>query len=637
MSDLKGDHVDILLVGAETRNPLPDYHNISSFCHDSTERMQNPSVKMIQFLKEPFVGAGDVMDALIIAIDSINEHVKHYKYSRHIYLFTDASNTIQMDDFDVVKDQIISKDIRYVLCGFDFGTSSPTSQKALNEQFLMQFVANDNCDFYPGDEAFKQALKPLKKNTKPRTLFRGDLILGHLEIPIWIYPKTMEAKLPTAKKWSLLADRVPPAIRDETFGQVLAQKAYTVVKDEDEIEVDAQDTIMAHRYGKSLIPYDEQDSLAGKMSTVKEMQCLGFIQQSKIPRHYFMGNVAAVVGSETDTQAQQRITALAAAMYEVNAAAIVRYCRITDAEPKMGALIYNPKGYLYFVQLPYENDKRHFKFQDLEFLTRDNVQTSPRKKSKLDTRTGSSRAAAEAIDNLINAMDLDNLYSNLISRPAYEPKNMYNQAISNLYANLCKKVLGDRAISISNDLEPAKVEESISSAISNCFHIVKTAAIEKGNLFQQEEEEVSEARHLINPFQVGVTSISTVNPVEDLEAMIKTDENLATQAFAQMGQVIEQLVQESFGTSLYPKALECVKSLRKHCILLDFKSYNSWLTNFKQISKADFWGLLSEAESLISKKEVAQSDVHVQQSHQFIQKTAPTLVEDEPDLLSLLD
>lgn len=64
-----------------------------------------------------------------------------------------------------------------------------------------------------------------------------------------------------------------------------------------------------------------------------------------------MSNILAVVPDPSSNVASAQLSSLAAAMQDLNQVAIVRYVRTDNSSPRLGALVPNAKGYLYFTQV----------------------------------------------------------------------------------------------------------------------------------------------------------------------------------------------------------------------------------------------------------------------------------------------
>lgn len=118
----KGDQVDILLTGtAETCNMCynegeDSYQNVWSFCHSkqTDAPMIMPSIEMLRLLERAEQlpkSEADVVDGIIVAIQTIIAHTKHYKYQKSILLFTDASKPIDDSGIDDIKQELSNQGI----------------------------------------------------------------------------------------------------------------------------------------------------------------------------------------------------------------------------------------------------------------------------------------------------------------------------------------------------------------------------------------------------------------------------------------------------------------------------------------------------------------------------------------------
>jgi ATP-dependent DNA helicase 2 subunit 2 len=167
------------------------------------------------------------------------------------------------------------------------------------------------------------------KNVHPTPVFRGDLNLGDvvqhphqsLVVPVFMYARTYEAKLPTAKKWSALSETQT----DEKFlthdvGKEVAYKikgSSNPVSNEDASadsyangsaeastsasasaptqastsaptsasaagQITYEDLERAYPFGKSLVVITEEDEKFMKLSTKAGLFILGFVSADKV-------------------------------------------------------------------------------------------------------------------------------------------------------------------------------------------------------------------------------------------------------------------------------------------------------------------------------------------------------------------
>ncbi len=63
-------------------------------------------LKMVNDLECTSTSSADIADALILALHELNQHVKHYKFSKRIYILTDGAKEINTADNSVIQEQI---------------------------------------------------------------------------------------------------------------------------------------------------------------------------------------------------------------------------------------------------------------------------------------------------------------------------------------------------------------------------------------------------------------------------------------------------------------------------------------------------------------------------------------------------
>ncbi|KAJ3279068.1 X-ray repair cross-complementing protein 5 [Borealophlyctis nickersoniae] len=502
----KTDLIALLLVGtAETHNVLAQdgqYENISAYDGpvEEDKYLYMPDMDLMKFVDagaEKGEAVGDVMDGIIVALHMLDLHCKKLKWTKKVYLFTNADNVIDHEGADAVVEKAKEMDVQFSLMGYEFDDAErgvkyenksklKLRMKKANEEFLRTFTAHLDGQFFEGSEAAEALERFRSKQVKPVTLFRENLTLGDpeahpdacLQIPVWAYNKTTELKLPSAKKWSALSEQIPEGERQPaTYGGVDMNRTYKLAqldadaggdgKDDDE-EIDEEETIKAYRYGKTLVPFSRMDEEQMKLGTEKGMSILGFVKLEQVPRHAFMANVLAVIPEPDNPRAGRMFNALMAALDTKASGAIVRYVRTRDAGPKIGVLAPSPKGWGLFAQLPFAEDVRLYSFPPLDHLVAaagitsssatvstmsqfgSMISTASRasgKKSKLDARTGTPEETVQRLDAFIDAMDLmepeherenlddprDDLY--------FKPKDVFNPGYQRLYQCIAHRAL----------------------------------------------------------------------------------------------------------------------------------------------------------------------------------------------------
>jgi hypothetical protein len=210
-----------------------------------------------------------------------------------------------------------------------------------------------------------------------------------------------------------------------------------------------------------------------------------------------MSNVMLVVPEPMNLRGLESFSALLAALREKNYGALIRYCRIRDAAPKLGVMVCSPKGQGLFCQIPYKEDIRDYSFSVVDpLLYNDKAPLIPekhlrpdgtRKKLKLDNRQVSSTEAKAALANFVDSMSLAGIISTEDeSKDAYQPKEVFNPLAQRLGTWLQHRVLhpGDKQFpetdaAVMQGITPLpglleKAEKSI-QAVKSAFEIKKGA------------------------------------------------------------------------------------------------------------------------------------------------------------------
>ena len=171
--------------------------------------------------------------------------------------------------------------------------------QAANESTLRSFVDEADGLVFEGSEADFLLDQLRAKSVRPSKI-AIPLSLGDpdthpessLSLTVHVYTKTMELKIPSAKKFSGVAEQLPEDQRSgEMFGGVDILRKYQLVQpdaddnvggDEEGHEIDVEETIKAYRYGKTLVPFSEEDEAAMKLRTEKGLAILGFVKMTKV-------------------------------------------------------------------------------------------------------------------------------------------------------------------------------------------------------------------------------------------------------------------------------------------------------------------------------------------------------------------
>ena len=239
-------------------------------------------------------------------------------------------------------------------------------------KFTRELLAGTDSELYTADEAMQVFQQVRKKKVAATTLFRGALELGeHFAIPISMYARTSEMKLPSAKKVFVAPDgRKMESAREFHYRIMHA----TADDNNDETEtaggqlgpvIDKEDLARAYPYGKSMVPVTETDEQMMERPEAKGMKLIGFYPADAVPRDHMMSNLMAVHSPD----APELFAVFVHAMIDAQVVALVRYCRTANAAPKRAILIPVVKEgkyqCCYFVQIPYRDDVRLYQFAPL--------------------------------------------------------------------------------------------------------------------------------------------------------------------------------------------------------------------------------------------------------------------------------
>jgi ATP-dependent DNA helicase 2 subunit 2 len=222
----------------------------------------------------------------------------------------------------------------------------------LNASTVNDFIQTVNGQMFDISVALDYLEKPHAKIVRPVTVFRGNLTLGDTEespdtslsIAVHVFNKVTEFKVPSAKKRNPRTVEGP--VPDHS---ILMEREYVYKQTDEELdeappELSKDDLVRAYAFGRKLIPCYPEDEEAWKLKTEKGLCILGFIDLSDLPRHDLTGGILLVVPEPYNVRALESFSVLMAGLREKNAGALVRYCRIKDATPKLGIMICSPKG-----------------------------------------------------------------------------------------------------------------------------------------------------------------------------------------------------------------------------------------------------------------------------------------------------
>jgi ATP-dependent DNA helicase 2 subunit 2 len=177
--------------------------------------------------------------------------------------------------------------------------------------------------------------------------------------------------------------------------------------------LEKEDLVKAYRYGKTMVPIAPVDEEMMKLESEKSLLILGFYTMKAVPRSHFMSNVLTVIPAPDDPASIGQFCALVGSLVNTQSVAIARYCRINNADPKLGILWPSIKFQegesaekyrcLYFMQTPFAEDVRLYSFPALPLGTSADIRVSAALK-----KLAPSPEQLEIAENLINSFNLSN-------------------------------------------------------------------------------------------------------------------------------------------------------------------------------------------------------------------------------------
>jgi len=369
-----------------------------------------------------------------------------------------------------------------------------------------------------------------------------------------------------------------------------------------------------------------------------------------------MGTVEIVVALKNDDVAALALSSIIHALAETNSVAIARYVKKDGSPPRLVVLTPTIKTdfeALYLNILPFSEDIRQYQFVSL--FT--NV-----KKEYIPTKE-----QLDITEKLIRDMDIKNFEDNGENKELINLKETPNPIVQNFFKVINKKVL------YPEEYDPKEIK--LDQSISNYLTLNSTILSKSQDSFEKYKElfpltqkfeekkptrkfwsesylteelkldsyvktndktQNSDKMTLESLITGGVSSVKSINPVEDFNAIFKRrDVDLINKAITEMIDQILKLINESVRDTLYPKAIECIRALRYGCIIEEEpEDFNIFLrklkSQFKEHKKNDFWKLIvDEGISLINKDECEISDSSVTESRKFLQDNIDVVIEQE--------
>jgi ATP-dependent DNA helicase 2 subunit 2 len=615
----KTDLFGIITYATQTKNAL---HNAGTDYQGVTVAfpLETANLEMLKFLtnlkhsEEP----ADFMDALIVGVHHLMESTtskstgKPLKYDRDIVLITDAERDFPMGEAQQVAEKIDQDDINLNIVCMDDNLAEKSPGKIKNETLLKQLADAAGGSYASHTDALQVVSGFHKRLVNPSCVFRGSISFGSMASDLFVqcFNKTSEEKIPSAKRVSALGTRT---------GAISTSKTYSVVqRSEDnagqELIIPKDELIRTQRYGQKLIPMSEADEEAQKLETTKGLIILGFVDQAEVGRHLFLNNTVLVKPEKGSQQAQLGVAGLAISLHKDRRVALVRYVARDLTRPRIGILyphVTDDATSLMFVQLPFADDVREFKFDKLEDVLLEPSQRKTGKRHRLDHRAVPSTELNKRMDAWIESMDLMEAKD---GEEAYQIKDIYNPKYHRVFDAVFQRAVDPTSPipSASRFMEcmqpiPKVLERSQPhlDLVKSSFQGVRRPVKQGAKRMQIADTELPQFRAVEQQMTVGTT-----DPIGDFYKMVqRRDADFVGDACRQMQTAIMALVDHLLGPRAGPVGQvgtnKILDSLR---VLRDVSgeegedvSFNEWMqrdVKVKLLGGTDqevaFWRLMKE-------------------------------------------
>ncbi|MBA0831655.1 hypothetical protein Goarm_016106 [Gossypium armourianum] len=599
-----------------------------------------------------------VLDAIVVGMDMLIKKYKDlHKGKKRLCLITNAIHPIK-DSFEGSKeDQVMTIAEQMAAQGMKIesivvrGRLSRDANKGVmdeNDHLLSIFSKKTRTRIVYVDTptSLLGALKT--RRVTPVTVFRGHLELSpQMKIKVWVYKKTQEEKFPTLKKYS---EKAPESNKLATH-QVKVSYEYKSVDGSSTSVLPPEQRIKGYRYGPQVVPISTAEWDAVKFKPEKGIKVLGFTDASKIKRHCYMKDVYLFIAEPGNTRATLAVSAIARAMKEMNAVAILR-CVWRQGQQNVVVGVLTPNisqnykivGFylfslhlllefpdsFYFNVLPFAEDVREYQFPSFNSFP---ASWQPNDQQQ------------KAADELVQMLDLAPS-----GKEALLPEFTPNPVLERFYRHLeLKAKQPDAAVppldeTLKNIVEPdpelVAENKSVFDALHRHFELRQNPKLKKSSRQWYQEKQSGSNAHVssgqaVNSIEnqppVKIEKIGDLTPVQDFEAMMSQRDNpeWVEKAIKELREKILALLIHSDEGDKYQKAVECVAALRKGCILEQEPGpYNDLMHHIRQYCeekgiKSLPQLLASRDLTLISKSEAEDSDVTAEEARSFFVKMEP--------------
>jgi ATP-dependent DNA helicase 2 subunit 2 len=446
----KSDAFGLALVGtAETDNECA--RSMSGYDHISIMGEMGPvkanrieSVGSIQAED----GQADAIDALVVASDALVRYVRKLKWTKRIMLISDGETITASADDDCLSDiaaQLVENKIRLDVVtvgalsravaaaaeGRDVSAGGDLGLQAASDVWAPLSALRDRVHAIAREKGIHMPLvvvsqweqlkaewaEPYKKNVRPTASYRGPINISgkHLAVRVW---KKVSASSSVPVKFKSISKRAAELLATAGDDPEAAADAETILTEtrfhratDPDTEVPPEMRVSAYRYGTDLIPLSGPAEEGMKYGVAEKcFELHGFVPQSAVPRHFFLGTTDVVVGDDAVAGAREAVQALCIAMDKAGKGAIARYAPRAKTAPRLVFLLPGIKC-LYMNQLPFKDEVKSLLWPPLAVPPPTDAQRSAAvvlvEALDLDTSARRSLAGADADEARIRDMPPD--------------------------------------------------------------------------------------------------------------------------------------------------------------------------------------------------------------------------------------
>ena len=442
---------------AETGNRLAA-DDPGSYMHIEVRRdLKLPDLELVRQVTNSIIPgsvACDILDAVIVAMDVFVTRTADMKkkpekmellvFSDLVVGYTDPDAQIHDVVGGLVNEGIVVKSIGH--SSDDFGRDEDEDEDEdggggavkKEEETTVSVVGGDPVSavrlvcqqtggmMYTMAEAMPVLSQYKIRGVKPSTVFQGPLEIAGLKIPVMAVNRIQAGK---TLSFSKVSPYDPPPGEEDT-----ATRAVTVIdtyQTESGEQIEKIDIIKGYRYGKEIVPWDQEDAATTGVETDRCLRLICFVPEDKISRVQFSeGKLVSFQARKDDPAASLAFSSLALAMKELKVYAVCRYCFRNKASPKILALWPHIKpdyNALLGVRIPFKEDYKEYSLPGLT--------TMPKYQP-----TGSQQVVMDAF---VNGMDLMTAATNEDGDPeeALQPKSTFNPVVQRLYQGIQHRAL----------------------------------------------------------------------------------------------------------------------------------------------------------------------------------------------------